>query len=174
MKNTFKSIIITHHIQFSHDCFQAYHLEWIEEQLCIALHRKKILTIDISFFKTPILEIIMKKIHVWHWVVHICFKLFSLVGHTHEWKTISQDWWIVVLTIRSFQGSKKIQGNEFWFLFSKVPKWATLIYTHHGENTTSWMWMCSKYDFIASSKNIHTTWLNVHIMLCMHNKQPHM
>jgi hypothetical protein len=56
-ESTFKSIAITHHIQFSHDCFQAYHLEWIKEQLCIAFHRKQILTIDVSFRKTPILEI---------------------------------------------------------------------------------------------------------------------
>jgi len=122
---------------------------------------------NLGIFKSPYHY---EKNHVWRCVVHICFKLFSLVGHTHEWKTISQVWWIVVLTIRSFRGLKKIQRK--WILIivftsSKVSHFN--LHSPMGKTQQVGCEHVQSMTFIASSKNIHTTWLNV-----MHNKQPHM
>jgi hypothetical protein len=47
--------------------------------------------------------------------MHICCKKYYFVEHTHEWKIVAQNWWIVVIYLLGFFKAKKINTKEIDF-----------------------------------------------------------
>ncbi len=53
--------------------------------------------------------------------MHVCLKPYCLVEHTHEWKIIVQNWWIVVIELLGLLKAKQINTKEIdfgWWLVS--------------------------------------------------------